>query len=104
MSEEPAGLYFHVPFCSQVCPYCDFAVRTGDRARRSRFVDHLLAEIELHEGQELRFDTIYFGGGTPSSLLPEEFGRILDAVRQRFRFEGDVRIFVEVNPEKVGSP
>jgi len=101
LSEVPAGLYFHIPFCSRVCPYCDFAVRTGDRARRRRFVDHLLAEIELHDGQALRFDTIYFGGGTPSSLLPEEFGRILDAVRRRFRFEDDVRIFVEVNPEDV---
>jgi len=101
VSEEPAGLYFHIPFCSRICPYCDFAVRTGDRARRRRFVDHLLAEIELHDGQALRFDTIYFGGGTPSSLLPEEIGRILDAVRRRFRFENDVRIFVEVNPEDV---
>lgn len=101
MSEEPAGLYFHIPFCSRICPYCDFAVRTGDRARRRRFVDHLLAEIELHDGQALRFDTIYFGGGTPSSLLPEEIGQILDAVRRRFRFEDDVRIFVEVNPEDV---
>jgi oxygen-independent coproporphyrinogen-3 oxidase len=101
LSEEPAGLYFHIPFCSRVCPYCDFAVRTGDRARRRRFVDHLLAEIELHDGQALRYDTIYFGGGTPSSVLPEDFGRILDAVRRRFRFEDDVRIFVEVNPEDV---
>ena len=58
-----AGLYLHVPFCSRVCPYCDFAVRTGDRARRRRYVEHLLAEIELYAGYPLRFDTIYFGGG-----------------------------------------
>jgi oxygen-independent coproporphyrinogen-3 oxidase len=101
LREEPAGLYFHIPFCSRVCPYCDFAVRTGDRDRRRRFVDHLLAEIDLHDGQLLRFDTIYFGGGTPSSLLPEELGRILDAAYRRFRFDDDVRIFVEVNPEDV---
>jgi oxygen-independent coproporphyrinogen-3 oxidase len=101
VSEEPAGLYFHIPFCSRICPYCDFAVRTGNRARRRQFADHLLTEIDLHDGQTLRFDTIYFGGGTPSSLLPEELGRILDAVRRRFRLEGDVRIFVEVNPEDV---
>jgi oxygen-independent coproporphyrinogen-3 oxidase len=101
LSEQPAGLYLHIPFCSRVCPYCDFAVRTGDRARRRRFVDHLLAEIELHDGQSLRFDTIYFGGGTPSSLLPEDIGRIIEAVRRLFRFEGDVRLFLEVNPEDV---
>lgn len=101
MSEQPAGLYLHIPFCSRVCPYCDFAVRTGDRARRRRFVDHLLAEIELHDPQALRFDTIYFGGGTPSSLLPEDFGRIIETLRRQFSFENDVRIFLEVNPEDV---
>jgi oxygen-independent coproporphyrinogen-3 oxidase len=96
-----AGLYFHVPFCSRVCPYCDFAVRTGDRARRARYVEHLLAEIELRADVALEFDTIYFGGGTPSSLLPEELARIFAAAKDRFRFSQRIWIFLEVNPEDV---
>ena len=45
MSRPHAGLYLHIPFCARICPYCDFAVRTGDAARRKRFVETLLAEI-----------------------------------------------------------
>ena len=99
MNEPPAGLYLHVPFCSQVCPYCDFAVRTGDAARRRRFVDHLLQEIELYAGYPLEFDTIYFGGGTPSSLEPADLERIIGAVRRRLNVPDSCRIFLEANPE-----
>jgi oxygen-independent coproporphyrinogen-3 oxidase len=101
VSEELAGLYLHVPFCARVCPYCDFAVRTGDAARRKRYVDHLLAEIELYADSPLCFDTIYFGGGTPSSLEPEDLARIVDTLRARLRFADETRTFIEVNPEDV---
>ena len=43
MSDRYAGLYLHVPFCARVCPYCDFAVRTGNAAKRRAYVDFLLA-------------------------------------------------------------
>jgi len=95
------GIYLHVPFCSRVCPYCDFAVRTGDRPRRRRYVDHLLAEIELYAGYPIAFDTIYFGGGTPSSLDPEDLAEIVEALRARFRLADRTRIFLEANPEDV---
>jgi len=101
LSESFAGLYLHVPFCDRVCPYCDFAVRTGDRARRLRYVEHLLAEIDLWTDETLVFDTIYFGGGTPSSLEPEDLGRILERLRARLRFDERVWTFIEVNPEHV---
>jgi oxygen-independent coproporphyrinogen-3 oxidase len=96
-----AGLYLHVPFCERVCPYCDFAVRTGDRTRRLKYVDHLLDEIRLYAGYPLRFDTIYFGGGTPSSLGAEELGRVLDTARRELSFADPAWTFLEVNPEDV---
>src|SRR5260370_1837515 len=98
------GLYLHVPFCSAICPYCDFSVLTGGRQRRAEFVDSLLREIELWRIDAERwetFDTIYFGGGTPSALEPEELARILAAARAALPIAGDAWIALEANPEDV---
>jgi putative oxygen-independent coproporphyrinogen III oxidase len=98
------GLYLHIPFCSAICPYCDFAVLTGGAEVRARFVDHLIAEIRMWAPDRDLFpgiDTIYFGGGTPSSLTPEDLARILAAARENLSIEEDARIFFEANPEDV---
>lgn len=96
------GLYLHVPFCSAICPYCDFAVLLGGAEKRRRFVDYLLAEIALWEGEDWApFDTVYFGGGTPSALTPEDLGRILEAVAARLPLASEPWIFLEANPEDV---
>ena len=63
-----AGLYVHIPFCSQRCIYCDFYFTTTSRAYRP-FVDALLVEIEAYGreyGAREAVETVYFGGGTPS--------------------------------------
>lgn len=103
MSEPFAGLYLHVPFCARVCPYCDFAVRTGDAERRANFVEHLLSEIDLHDPSGWVFDTIYFGGGTPSCLRSTDLGRILERIRSRLTVRPDARVFLEANPEDVSA-
>jgi oxygen-independent coproporphyrinogen-3 oxidase len=98
------GLYLHVPFCSAICPYCDFSVlKAGERARR-RFVEHLLAEVPLAAAawaEPRPFDTVYFGGGTPSQLSVSDLGRVLEACRARLAVAADARVFLEVNPEDV---
>lgn len=95
------GIYLHVPFCAAVCPYCDFAVLVGDADRRERFVQTLIAEINLHSRAPFPPDTVYFGGGTPSMLEPEQLARVLDALASRFELAADTRIFLEANPEDV---
>lgn len=103
VSSRP-GLYLHVPFCSRICPYCDFAVLTGRREARRRFVDRLIEEIALWSDERDRFpglDTIYFGGGTPSLLDPEDLERILTAVRRQLDVAPGAEIFFEANPEDV---
>lgn len=100
---QPPGLYVHVPFCSAICPYCDFAVVKGSEPRRRSFVETLLAEIDLAAGEAQPFDTIYFGGGTPSLLVEEELARVLGAAREKLGALGDAWIFLEANPEDVTS-
>jgi oxygen-independent coproporphyrinogen-3 oxidase len=99
MSPEP-GLYVHVPFCSALCPYCDFAVNVGsERKRRARFVSLLLDELDVVELPAHRFDTLYFGGGTPSLLEVDEIARLIDGFRSRDLLAADCRLFLEANPE-----
>lgn len=101
------GLYLHIPFCSAICPYCDFAVLTGGLERRAKFVEHLIAEIGLWAADPAGLepfrgiDTVYFGGGTPSALTPEQLGRILDTARRLLPVDADPWIFLEANPEDV---
>jgi oxygen-independent coproporphyrinogen-3 oxidase len=98
------GLYLHVPFCSAICPYCDFAVLTGGPEKRQRFTDHLLSEISLWSPDRSLFesiDTIYFGGGTPSALSPDDLARILSSLRSNFSIQDDAWVHFEANPEDV---
>lgn len=98
-----SGLYLHIPFCKSVCPYCDFAVRTGGAALRREFVDSLRSEIEMRRGYEAVFDTIYLGGGTPSVVESEQLTQILECVGTSLDVDHRVEIFLEANPEDVTS-
>lgn len=93
------GLYLHIPFCSRICPYCDFAVRTGRPSLRERFVQRLVREIELYAGYGARFDTIYFGGGTPSLLDSGQLARSLRTIETHLALIDGAWIFLEANPE-----
>lgn len=102
--EEAAGLYLHLPFCSAICPYCDFSVLTGTEERRERFVGSLRREIALWSDQHFAgvpFDSIYLGGGTPSLLTAERLATILDELRMRLPMAADARLSMEANPEDV---
>ncbi|HEX4964269.1 MAG TPA: radical SAM family heme chaperone HemW [Thermoanaerobaculia bacterium] len=102
--EANPGLYLHIPFCSKICPYCDFAVLTGGPERRRRFADHLVREIAMWTDERSTFksiDTVYFGGGTPSALAPEDLARILTAARENLAIQDDAWVFFEANPEDV---
>ncbi len=96
-----AGLYIHIPYCSAVCPYCDFAVRVGSSTERTKFPDKLIAELALINDWAYPIDTIYFGGGTPSILSASALAQVLDAASKRLPVEPDARIHLEANPEDV---
>jgi oxygen-independent coproporphyrinogen-3 oxidase len=104
------GLYVHVPFCSSICNYCNFNRGLFDESLKTRFVEAVIREIKESaasasgDAQEkspvpLPADTLYFGGGTPSLLTPDEIGAIVDAVSASFDLAPDAEITLEANPE-----
>ena len=99
------GLYLHIPFCSAICPYCDFSVMSAASPARQRFASRLTAEVSLAAPawrDPRPFDTVYFGGGTPSQLPREDFARVLDACRTHLAFAAPAPwVFLEANPEDV---
>lgn len=91
------GLYIHIPFCKSKCPYCDFFSIKYDEVLAERYTDRLIAEMKKYSGS---FDTIYFGGGTPSIINADLIGKIINAAKEQFDISADCEITVECNPSK----
>jgi oxygen-independent coproporphyrinogen-3 oxidase len=98
-----AGLYVHVPFCSSVCPYCDFAVTIAGEPRRSAWAEGVVREAAMFPVGSLEFDTVYFGGGTPSTISPGRLVAIAAGLRQHLDIRSDGWWHLEVNPEDVSA-
>lgn len=91
------GLYFHIPFCRSKCPYCDFYSVKYNEELAEKYVERLCSEIKKYNGS---FDTIYFGGGTPSIMDSRLIGRIINTAKEQFDIAGNCEITVECNPSK----
>jgi oxygen-independent coproporphyrinogen-3 oxidase len=94
------GLYLHVPFCGSICSYCNFNRGLHDPDLARRYVRALETEIR-RAGDGSQADTIFFGGGTPSLLEPEDIGRLVSACRESFDLDPASEVTLETNPETV---
>lgn len=92
------GLYLHVPFCASQCPYCNFYKERTEESVRFSYVEALKKDILAYRDAGFGFDTIYFGGGTPSLLKGEWVADLLTTIRQNFSVTEDAEITVECNP------
>jgi oxygen-independent coproporphyrinogen-3 oxidase len=97
-SDPRLGLYLHIPFCGAICHYCNFNRGLLDAGLKARYVDALETEIR-RAADGAAADTIYFGGGTPSLLAPDEVGRLITACRESFAVTPDAEVTLELNPE-----
>ena len=96
------GLYLHVPFCSAICNYCNFNRGLFDAAVKARYVAALETEIRQARpagASAAPADTIFFGGGTPSLLDPDEIRRLIGACEDTFALQPDAEVTLETNPE-----
>ena len=108
--KDLAGIYIHIPFCERKCVYCNFNTTDFNAALASRYTPAVASEIRhwgrLLAGQpghtgaphKLPVDSIFFGGGTPSTLKPEQLAELVDACRGSFEICPGAEITIEINP------
>jgi oxygen-independent coproporphyrinogen III oxidase len=96
VSRAVRHLYVHLPFCGHRCGYCDFVTVVGRRGEHERYVDSLLAEVELERASLApRLETTFLGGGTPTFTEPAALRRVLRGLPPADE------VTVEANPETV---
>ena len=96
------SLYVHIPFCQRKCVYCDFySIETV--SLMDSFLDALDTEIALAApaGEGVSFDTLFFGGGTPSLLAPSQLERVMRSLRRAFAIGDGAEVTLETNPGTV---
>jgi oxygen-independent coproporphyrinogen-3 oxidase len=94
------GLYVHIPFCPQRCPYCAFTILTGHTALYDRYVEAVCTEMRSWQALAYKgpLQTVFFGGGTPSLLDPVQVQQILDTATTTFGIAPAAEITLEANP------
>lgn len=97
------GLYIHIPFCVKKCNYCDFLSAPANKQVQIAYMDTLQREIKEKsiEYREYCVDTVFIGGGTPTSVPYDKIVDLMDTVRQAFCLDGDCEITIECNPGTV---
>ena len=92
------GLYIHIPFCKRKCPYCDFfSIKMNDE-EMNRYVDKVIERFDKYCNDDIVLDTVYFGGGTPSTLGTERIAKILNTINDKFTVDENAEITMEMNP------
>jgi len=94
------GLYVHIPFCKTKCPYCDF-YSTTSHSSVGRWLQALEKEALFYKRRFDTFDTLYLGGGTPTSLTGTELAFLIQMLRRHFAFSADAEATLEANPDDI---
>lgn len=102
-----AGIYIHIPFCGTRCHYCNFATGGYEEGLARQYVSALRSEIERAAAGRTRMsrrvETLYFGGGTPTTLRADQLGGLIETCRKHFTIEEGAEITVEANPGTVSE-
>ncbi len=98
---DTLGIYIHVPFCVKKCSYCDFYSVSYEKDISEKYVDAVIRNLRYYSDKKRITDTVYFGGGTPSLLSPEQIARILCEINNNFNLAENSEITLETNPNTV---
>ncbi len=99
--KSKTGIYVHWPYCSAICPYCDFNVYRARGADNGPLIEAIAADLEGHANRFGRRDvtSIFLGGGTPSLLRGAEIEQMIAVATRAFNVARDCEITLEANPE-----
>lgn len=96
------GVYVHWPYCSRICPYCDFNVvrDRGKTDEQAALADAIVADLEAQRGLTgaRRLQSVFFGGGTPSLMDPTQVARVIETAKRLWSPTPDLEISLEANP------
>ena len=94
-----SGIYVHIPFCDTKCIYCDFYSITN-HSKKTEFINAILKEIKYYSPllTNHKFDTVFFGGGTPSLLDKKDFELIFESLYKNYSISSKSEITIEANP------
>ncbi|MDD6784274.1 MAG: radical SAM family heme chaperone HemW [Prevotellaceae bacterium] len=97
------GVYIHIPFCKSRCVYCDFYSTTQSEQSKDLFIEALANEVKAraHFFGNNTIDTLYLGGGTPSTLGAESLSDIFNIIKENFVLKPEAEVTIEVNPDDV---
>src|SRR3954453_3345088 len=95
-NDQSAGLYIHFPYCVSICNYCDFDRQATGFASIPRYVEAVIAELQMSARRPIH--SVFFGGGTPSLMIPEQVPSILAAAAETFDLLPDCELTLEANP------
>ena len=100
-----AGIYVHVPFCRHKCSYCDFTSFPDKINYAEAYMACVYKEMKMRseELKDYEFDTVYFGGGTPSYIPPKLILGAMNRIRECFRLKKGAEITLELNPGTIGE-
>ena len=96
MQKKPTSAYVHIPFCTQICYYCDFSKVFIKNQPVDSYLEHLLEEFRSYDIQKLR--TLYIGGGTPTALSAPQLEVLLDGLTKNLDLSALEELTIEANP------
>lgn len=99
-----SGIYFHIPFCKQLCHYCAFHKSISLQAT-AEMLDCFKKELLIRKNylNQDTIETIYFGGGTPSVYTPDKIQELIEEVKKYWKVEADAEITMEANPDDLSE-
>lgn len=105
MNQQPLSIYIHWPYCKSKCPYCDFFKRVQKNVPQDEIIRFYLKELDFYHRllPERRICSVFFGGGTPSLITPDNIKRLLEHIFKLWQVAPQVEISLEANPNSAYS-